>query len=82
MNTRHVLIFISAWQALIGNQGFSLGVPGAYVLKPDTDGIILDGAVVISLLKPQADKTFNKYTLKVSLPYVQGHLQHASRFDV
>ncbi|KAG0717220.1 hypothetical protein GWK47_008187 [Chionoecetes opilio] len=47
--------------------------------KPDTDGTILDGAVLVNVLKPVAAKTFDDYALKVFLPHIQGHLQRGCR---
>ena len=35
--------------------------------KPDTDVTILDGAVLVNFLKPDAAKTFDDYALKVFL---------------
>ena len=49
---------------------------------PGADVTILDGAVVVNFLKPNAAKIFDAYAIKIFLPYVQGQLQHASRADV
>ena len=49
---------------------------------PGGDVTILDGAVIVNFLKPNAAKIFDEYAMKISLPYVQGQLQHTSRADV
>ena len=51
-------------------------------VKPHTDVIILDGAVVVNFLRPLAAKTFEEYATKVFLPYVRSTLAHASRVDI
>jgi len=38
---------------------------------PESDAIILDGAVLVNMLKPTACKTFNDYATKVFLPYIK-----------
>ena len=38
--------------------------------------------MVVNFLKPNAAKTFDEYAMKISLPHVQGQLQHASLADV
>ena len=54
----------------------------ARVEAPGADVTILDGAVVVNFLKPNAAKIFDEYAMKIFLPYVQGQLQHANRADV
>ena len=49
---------------------------------PHTDVTILDGAVVVYLLKPNTAKTFDDYALKVFLPYIERQLQQATRVDI
>lgn len=49
---------------------------------PDSDVIILDGAVAINFLQPQGAKTFDEYARKIFVPYVRAQLQYASRLDV
>ena len=50
--------------------------------SPDTDVIILDGAVVVNILKPAVARTFDEYAVNVFLPYVHRQVQNASRVDV
>ena len=49
---------------------------------PGADVKIVDGAVVVNFLKPNAAKIFDEYAMKIFLPHVQGQLQHANRADV
>ena len=49
---------------------------------PDTNVTIIDGAVLVNILKPMAAKTFTEYALNVVCPYIQSRLQHADRVDI
>ena len=49
---------------------------------PESDAIILDGAVLVNMLKPTACKTFNDYAAKVFLSYIKKQLQHTDRVDI
>ena len=43
---------------------------------PALDGLLLDGAVVINMLKPGPCSTFQDYSQQVFLPYVRRQLQN------
>ncbi len=47
--------------------------------SPDTDVIILDGAVVVTILKPGVARTFDEYAVNVFLQCVHRQVQNASR---
>ena len=49
---------------------------------PTTDVTILDGAVVVNMLRHITAKTCDDYALKVFLPYVERQLEHANRVDI
>ena len=51
-------------------------------LLPATDATILDGAAVVSFLRPLAAKSFDNYTKNVFVPYIKGQLPSASRMDI
>ena len=44
--------------------------------------IILDGSVIVNMLRPGSAKTFSDYASQVFLPYVASQLQQASRIDI
>jgi len=48
----------------------------------DVDGIILDGSVVVNMLKPGNAKTFNDYVNDIFMPYIHSQLCKARRVDV
>ena len=49
---------------------------------PSVEVIILDGSVIVNMLRPGSAKTFSDYALQVFLPYVASQLQQASRVDI
>ncbi|XP_076078833.1 uncharacterized protein LOC143048849 [Mytilus galloprovincialis] len=49
---------------------------------PDVDAIILDGAVIVNILKPRFCKTFEDYSKQVFLPHINNYLKSCSRIDV
>ena len=49
---------------------------------PPTSCIVLDGAVIIHLLKPATVKTFNEYAQQVCVPYIRSKLHQATRLDL
>jgi len=49
---------------------------------PESDAIILDGAVLVNMLKPIAWMTFNDYAAKVFLPYIEKQLERTDRVDI
>ena len=46
------------------------------------DAIIIDGSVVVNMIKPATEKTFAEYSRQSILPYIQSQLSHAKRLDV
>ena len=46
------------------------------------DSIILDGAVIIHLLKAGHVKTFAEYSEKVFIPHLKGYLASTDRLDL
>ena len=82
-------VVISSWKVIIrlGTKSDLLGCLDSCTdnevgsARPDTDVTILDGAVLVNILKPLAAKTFDEYALKVFLPYIQSALQRASRVE-
>ena len=43
--------------------------------SPEVDAVILDGAVIINMLKPRFCKTFEEYSRQIFLPYIKKHLK-------
>jgi len=50
--------------------------------SPDVEAIILDGAVIVNILKPRFCKTFKIYSEKVFRPDINTYLKSCSRLDV
>ena len=49
---------------------------------PIVTAVVLDGAVIVQMLKPGTAKTFEEYAVQVFIPYVVRQLQHVSRLDL
>ena len=49
---------------------------------PTVTAVVLDGAVIVQMLKPGTAKTFDEYAQQVFIPYVVRQLQHVSRLDL
>ena len=49
---------------------------------PTLTAVVLDGAVIVHMLKPGTAKTFGEYAQQVFIPYVVRQLQHVSRLDL
>ena len=49
---------------------------------PSVEVIILDGSVIVNMLRPGSAKTFSDYASQVFLPYVASRLHQASRTDI
>lgn len=45
------------------------------------DVIIIDGSVLVNMIKPVTEKTFAQYSGQCFLPYIQSQLSHAKRLD-
>ena len=49
---------------------------------PVADVIILDGAVIVNMLKPIDVKTFQDYATHVFLPFIKAQLRNVTRIDI
>ena len=49
---------------------------------PIVDAVILDGAVIVNMLKPGTACTFSDYAFNIFLPYITSQLEHVHRVDV
>ena len=49
---------------------------------PAVDAVILDGAVIVNMLKPGTARTFSDYTTQIFLPYINTPLKQALRLDL
>ena len=49
---------------------------------PTGTAVVLDGAVIVQLLKPGTAKTFEEYAQQMFIPYVVRQLQHVPRLDL
>ena len=49
---------------------------------PDTTCLVLDGAVIVQMLKPAVAKNFDDYAQDVFIPYLSSKLQTVSRLDL
>ena len=47
------------------------------VAKPEADAVILDGAVIVQMLKPTTVRTFDEYFMIVFATYVLRHFEAA-----
>ena len=39
--------------------------------RPDVNMLLLDGAVIVNMLRPRAVKTFHEYSQQVFLPFLK-----------
>jgi len=53
-----------------------------HATHPSVEAIILDGSVIVNMLRPGSAKTFSDYASQVFLPYVASRLHQASRIDI
>ena len=51
-------------------------------MPEEIDAIIIDGSVVVNMIKPATGKTFAEYSRQSFLPYIQSQFSHAKRLDV
>ena len=49
---------------------------------PECDAVILDGAVIVHLIRPTNCKTFRDYALQKIVPYIESQLVHVARLDI
>lgn len=52
------------------------------VSSPTVQVIIIDGAALVNMLRPDAAKTFSDYAQQLFSPYIVSQLEHVSRVDV
>ena len=50
--------------------------------RPDADMLLLDGSVIVNMLRPRAVKIFHEYSQQVFLPFLQSQLDIVSRVDI
>ena len=46
------------------------------------DALIIDGSVVVNVIRPGTEKTFEEYSGQCFLPYIKSRLSHAKCLDV
>ena len=51
-------------------------------MAPVTNSVILDGAVIVQMLKPAAVKNFAEHASQIFIPYIFSQFQSASHVDV
>ena len=51
-------------------------------MPEEINAIIIDGSVVVNMIKPATEKTSAEYSRKFFLPFIQSQLSHATRLDV
>eukprot|EP00058_Branchiostoma_floridae_P011619 XP_002597107.1 hypothetical protein BRAFLDRAFT_76362 [Branchiostoma floridae] len=51
-------------------------------VRPDSDASILDGAVIVNMLRPGVCKTFGEYATKIFVPYIQREQEQTRRVDI
>ena len=49
---------------------------------PVVGAIIIDGAVIVQMLKPATVKNFDQYASQIFIPYILSQFQKASRIDL
>ncbi len=67
----------TSWNVLIESQTQS-----SCPTKPPTDVTIIDGAVLVNILKPIGCKTFGEYASNIFVPKVARDQQYAHRVDI
>jgi len=50
--------------------------------SPTSEVVVLDGAVIVNILKPGSAKTFGEYAQDIFLPYVRSQLERSQRVDI
>jgi len=48
----------------------------------EIDAIIINGSVIVNMIKPTTEKTLAEYSRQSFLPYIQSQLSHAKCLDV
>ena len=50
--------------------------------RPDVDMLLLDGSVIVNMLRHRAVKIFHEYSQQVFLPFFRSQLDIVSRVDI
>lgn len=58
------------------------GLSGAQSEAPNVTNVVIDGAVLVQMLKPGAAETFGEYVQRVFIPYISEQFRHVSRLDL
>ena len=58
------------------------GLSEAQSEAPKVTNVVIDGAVLVQMLKPGAAETFEEYAHQVFIPYISEQFQHVSRLDL
>ena len=57
-------------------------IESTHDVRPETQVSIMDGAVLVNMLRPGGCKTFSDYAVKVFVPHVKREQNHAQRVDI
>ena len=49
---------------------------------PNTDGLIIEGAVTVNIVRPNGQRFFKDYVEELIIPYVENSLKSAERVDI
>ena len=58
------------------------GIVEAKSDAPAVTSVVLDGAIIVQILKPGTANTFQEYAHQVFFPYVEGQLRCVARLDL
>ena len=58
------------------------GLSEAQSEAPKVTNVVIDGAVLVQMLKPGAAETFKEYAHRVFIPYISEQFRHVSRLDL
>ena len=59
----------------------ALTVPQSQMPR-NVDVIIIDGAAVVKMVKPDTERTFSEYAADSFIPYIRAQLSHVTRLDI
>ena len=58
------------------------GLSEAQSEAPKVTNVVIDGAVLVQMLKPSAAETFEEYAHQVFIPYISEQFRHVSRLNL
>ena len=58
------------------------GISHSQSRTPAPTSVVIDGAVIVQILKPDEAKNFDEYAQDIFIPYMSSQLQTASRLDL